>query len=79
MNGDSKSTNERGHSLVGSLACPDGTRVFGSALADLVVPAQNIFFRTVQNTFVLIAQQAGQAVVLGLLSLSGYLCSERSL
>ena len=46
-------------------ACLAGKRDFCSALAALVSPVQNIFFphRT-------LAQQAGQAVVLGRLSLS---------
>ena len=42
VNGDSKSTNERGPSLVGSLwACRAG---FCSALAALVGPVKYIFF-----------------------------------
>jgi hypothetical protein len=53
------------------LACCAGTRDFCSALAALVSPVQNIFFLTVYdyNSFVPIAQQAGQAVALGRLSL----------
>ncbi len=53
-------------------ACRAGTRDFCSALAALVGPVQNIFFLTVHYfiLFVYIAQQAGQAVVLGRLSLS---------
>ncbi len=65
-NGDSKSTNERGPpSLVGC------TRDFCSALAALVGPVQNIYFLNVHffSSFVPIAQQAGQAAVLGRLSL----------
>jgi hypothetical protein len=41
VNGDSKSTNERGPSLVGC------TRDFCSTLADLVGPVQNIYFLNV--------------------------------
>jgi hypothetical protein len=75
MNGDSKSTNERCPSLVGSmcLSCPyTGTRDFCSALATLVGRVQNIFFLAVQyfSFFVRIAQQAGQTAVLGHPSLS---------
>jgi hypothetical protein len=49
-----------------------GTRGFCSALAALVGPVQNIFYLTVHyfNACVPIAQQAGQAAVLGRLSLS---------
>jgi hypothetical protein len=58
-------------------ACHAGTRDFRSALAALVGPVQNIFFLAVHffNSFVPIAHQAGQGVVLGFLSLvcvSGY-------
>ncbi len=51
-----------------------GTRDFCSSLAALVGPVQNIFFLTVHyfNFFVPIAQHAGQAAVLGGLSL--YVC-----
>jgi hypothetical protein len=64
--------NESGPFLVGSLACHTGTRDFWSALAALVGSVKNIFLLTVQyfNYFVPIAQQAGQAAVLGRLSLS---------
>ncbi len=50
----------------------DGTRDFCPALAALVGPVQNIFFPTLQYfiSFVPIARQAEQAVVLGRLSLS---------
>jgi hypothetical protein len=46
-------------------ACRAGTRHFGPALAALVAPEPNIFFLTVHyfNSFVPIAQQAGQVVV----------------
>ncbi len=49
-----------------------GTRDFRSALAALVSPVQNICFLIVHyfNILVPIAQQAGQAVFLGRLSLS---------
>jgi hypothetical protein len=54
-----------------------GTRVFCSALAALVGLAQNIFFLTIHffNSFVPIAQQTGQAAVLGRLSRSVSLVS----
>ncbi len=55
-------------------ACRDGTRDFCSDLAASVSPVQNIFFLTIHlhyfNSFVPIGQQAGQAAVLGRLSLS---------
>jgi hypothetical protein len=49
-----------------------GTRNFCSALAALVGPVQIIYFLTVDyfNSYVRIAQQAGQTAVLGPLSLS---------
>jgi hypothetical protein len=49
-----------------------GTRDFCSGLAAIVSTEQNIFFLTKQyfNSFVPSAQQPGQAVVLGSLSLS---------
>ncbi len=52
-------------------ACRAGTRDFCPALAALVDPVQNMCFLTVHyfNSFVPIAQQSGQAVVLGRLSL----------
>jgi hypothetical protein len=61
-NGDSKSTNERGPSLVGLLGlwCHAGTRYFCPALTALVSPVQNIFSR--RTLFHVIAQKAGQAV-----------------
>ncbi len=66
VNGHSMSTNERGPSLVGSLGYPASTSDFCLALAALVGKVPNIFFLTVQyfNSFVPIAQQASQAVVL---------------
>jgi hypothetical protein len=53
-------------------ACCASTRDFCSALAAQVSPVQNIFSLTVNyfSSFVPIAQQAGQAAVLGRLSLS---------
>ncbi len=53
------------------------TRDFCSALAALAGPVQNIFFLTVHyfSSFAPIAQQAGQAAVLGRLSLSMFLCA----
>ncbi len=70
--GDSKRTNERGPSWLVRWTCRAGTRDICSALAALVGPVKNIFFLTVHyfNSFVPIAQQAGQADVLGRLSLS---------
>jgi hypothetical protein len=49
-----------------------GTRDFYPALAALVSPVQNIFFLTIHyfNICILIAQQLGQAVVQGRLSLN---------
>ncbi len=69
-NGGSKSTNERGPSLAGCWACRANSRDFCSALAAIVGPEQNIF----KNSFVSIAQEAGQAAVLGCLSLGMSLC-----
>ncbi len=43
LNGDSKSTNERGSSLVGSLGLSCRKRDFCPALASLVDPVQNVF------------------------------------
>ncbi len=65
-NGDSKSTNERGH-LSWALSCP--------ALAALVGPSTKYVFhhRRPFQSFVFIAQQAGQAVVPGRLSLNIFL------
>jgi hypothetical protein len=53
-------------------ACRAGTRDFSSALAALIGPVLNIYFLTVHhfNSFEPIAQNAGQAAVLGRLSLS---------
>jgi hypothetical protein len=46
MNGDSKSTNERGPSLVGSFGLSCRYKRFVFSLASLVSPVQNIFFLT---------------------------------
>jgi hypothetical protein len=74
VNGDLKSTNERGPFWVGSLGllCFVGTRDFCSALAALFGPVQNIFFLTVHyfSSFFPIAQLARKAVALVRLSLS---------
>ncbi len=52
--------------------CAADTRDFCPAFAALVDPVQNLFFLTVHyfNSLVPIAQQAGQAAVLGRLSVS---------
>jgi hypothetical protein len=73
VNGDSKRTQEWGPFLFGSLACRAGTRDFLQPW--LLLSAQNqIYFLFLIlhcfNSFVPIAQQAGQAAVLGRLSLS---------
>ncbi len=72
VNGDSKRTNERGPSLVGSLdfSCRYKRLLF--CLGCSSRPSTKYFFLTVHylNSFVPIAQQAGQAAVLGRLSLS---------
>jgi hypothetical protein len=69
LNGDPKSTNERDPSLVVCWACRAGTRDFCSALAALVGPGQNIFPRHTFFPLLYIVQQAGQAAVLGHVSL----------
>jgi hypothetical protein len=63
-------------------ACRAGTIDFGPALAALVGPVQNIFFSSPLHyfkSFVPIAQQAGQAVVLGGLSLVVCVCGRNPL
>jgi hypothetical protein len=81
-NRDSTSTNGRGSSLLGLFVnCwvhHAVTRDFCPAFSALVGPVQNIFILTVHcfNPFVLIAQQAGQAVVQGRLSLNVFLCHQ---
>ncbi len=76
-NGDSKSTNERSPSLIGSLgsSCQYERFFFCSVLAALVAQYKIYFYPTVHyfNSFVLIAQQAGPAVVQGRLSLDACL------
>ncbi len=69
-NGDSKSTNERDPSLVGSLDLPDLYERFCSALAALVGPVQNIFFFTVHYFTPFVLLQDGLAAVLGRPSLT---------
>jgi hypothetical protein len=68
VNGDSRSTNERGRSSVGSLGSSYRCIRFLSCL----IPVKNInFLRAHLFTFLVpIAQQTRQAVVLGRLSLS---------
>ncbi len=65
-------TNEKGPFLLVRCACRACTRDFCSALADLGGPVQNNFFLPVHyfNSFIPITLQAGQAAVLGRLSLS---------
>jgi hypothetical protein len=72
VNGDSKSTNERGPSLVISLCLSCRYKRFLFSLGCSSGQLQNIFFLTLHffNFFVPIAQKAGQAAVLGRLSLS---------
>jgi hypothetical protein len=69
-NGDSRSTYERGPSLVVSLG--SSIRDFCPSLAAVVYPIQDTFLLKVHffTSFVLIAQQAGQAVVPRHLSLN---------
>ncbi len=72
VNGDSKCTNE-GPSLVGSLGLPCRYKRFLFCLGCSSRPSvKYFFFLTIHyfNSFVPIAQQAGQAAVLGRLSLS---------
>ncbi len=75
VNGDSKSTNKRGLPWLVRWACPAAKREFCSVLAAPVGPVQNIFVISVHylNSLASIAQKAGQAKVLGHLSLSMYL------
>ncbi len=64
---NSRSRNKSGPSLVGSLGSLCGYKRFCPALVAIVGPAQFFFFLTVHyfSSFVTIAQQAGQAVVVG--------------
>jgi hypothetical protein len=72
LNGCSKSTNERGPSLVGllGLSCRYKRSLFCPCCSSR--PSKKYFFLTVHyfDSFVHIAQQAGQAAALGRLSLS---------
>ena len=72
VNGDSRSTNERGPSLVLRCVRCTGTRDVCPALVAVVGPVRNMYFLTVQHfsSFVPFSRQAGQAVVLGHLSLN---------
>jgi hypothetical protein len=74
VNGDSKSTNEmkRVLSWLVRWVCRAGKKDFCSAFAALVGPVTKYVFLIVHyfNSFLPIAQQARQAVVLGRLSLS---------
>jgi hypothetical protein len=71
-NGDSKSTNERDRSLVGSLGSLCRYKRFYPALAALIATVKHICSLIVHyfNSFDPIAQQAGQAVVPGPLFLN---------
>jgi hypothetical protein len=72
VNGDSKSSNERAHSLVGSLSLSCRYKRFVFSLGcSPSRPGTKYFFISVNffTSFVPIAQQAGLAVVLGRLSL----------
>jgi hypothetical protein len=71
VNGGSKSTNERGPFLVGSLVLSCRYKRFLFCLGCSSHPNTKYFFLTVHyfNAFLPIAQQAGQAAVLGRLSL----------
>ncbi len=80
-NGDSKRTNEKGPSLVGSLhglSCR--TRDFCSALAALVGPVQNILF---SSPYTMNRQSCGVACLLVCVSVSdsraSLLCVHKSL
>jgi hypothetical protein len=76
VNGDSKSTNERGPSLVSSYRLSCLYMRFFSASSAVVGQIENIIFLTIHyfNFFVSIAQQAGQEVVLGRQSLNMGFC-----
>ncbi len=71
-NEDSKSTNERDPSLVGLLGFSCQKKRFLFCLGYSSRPSKSIFPLTLHyfNSFVSFAQQAGQAAVLGRLSLS---------
>ncbi len=80
VNGDSKSTDERGPSLVGSsgLSCQYKRFFFslGCSSVHVVVAVENTFSLTTHycNSFDPIAQQAGQEAVLGHLSRRMCIC-----
>ncbi len=76
MNGDAKRTNERVPFLVGSLDLSCRHKRFFFCLGCSSRPSTKYFFLNVHyfNSFVPLAQQAGQAAVLGRLSLSVCLC-----
>jgi hypothetical protein len=75
VNGDSKSTNEMGPFLVGSLGLSCWYKRFLFCLGCSSRPNIKYFFLTLHyfNSFVHIAQLAGHAVVQGRLSLSIFL------
>jgi hypothetical protein len=78
MNGRSKSTNEKGLSWLFRWTRRTGTRDFYPALSALVSPVHNIFSSRTLFQFtvcVSIAQQSGQEVVHGRLSLNVCLSS----
>jgi hypothetical protein len=79
--GNSKSTNERGPSLVGSLGLSFRYKRFLSCVGCSSRPCTKYFFITIHyfTSFVPIAQQAGQAALLGHQSLNMCLCSEHYL
>jgi hypothetical protein len=58
--GDSKGTNERGPSLVGSLGLSCQYKTFYSALTALVGPVQNIFFLTMYTISIPLCQSASK-------------------
>ncbi len=74
LNGDSKRTNERGPFLVCSFGLPCRYKIFLFCVGGCSSrPSTKYFFFFLKyyiNSFVLFAQQAGQAAVLGRLSLS---------
>jgi hypothetical protein len=80
-NRDSKRTNEGGHFLVGSLGLSCRYKRYLFCLGYSSRPSTKYFFLTVHyfNSFVPIAQQAGQAAVLGRLSLTVVCVSDQTL
>jgi hypothetical protein len=77
VNRNSKSTNERGPSLVVRWACRAGARDFYPALTTLVSPVQNICFLTINYISLYVCPHRpttrGQAVVQGRLPLNACL------